>query len=344
MAKTPLALQITVDQNSLYPITVPLNDLVGIGVCWQGSGGHWSPISRTISAPHQINPYAGELTAIEAATSFLLTRVRGGEKEPLHSIIFSDSQEALKALKAPAQQSGQFLIRNITSLAATINKSGSASVRYQWCSGHSKILGNERAHNLSRKATEPGSITQHTPASKVLLLASALRIANQMYSYRNTGDFYKAKVGRYTKTFDKALPGPHTRTLYDGKQKTHAGVLCQLRSGIKRLNKYLARINAVQSSECKCGKGEESVDHFLFRCPRWSMYRGQIRRLAGRRWGDTSYLLGGWSGEIKDGEVAKWKPANDMVTATINFAIATGRLEDQRKGRNERSDEQSESG
>ena len=29
---------------------------------------------------------------------------------------------------------------------------------------------------------------------------------------------------------------------------------------------------------------------------------GKIRRLAGRRWGDTSYLLGGWSGEQKDGE------------------------------------------
>lgn len=177
----------------------------------------------------------------------------------------------------------------------------------------------------------------------MLLLASALSIAKQKYSYQNTDDFYKAKVGRYTKSFDKALPGPHTRLLYNGKQKTHASVLCQLRSGINRLNKYLARMNAVQSSECKCGKGEESVDHFLFRCPRWSIYRGEIRRLAGRQWGDTSYILGGWSGEIKDGEVVKWKPANDMVTATINFAIATGRLEDKRKGREESSSGQSES-
>ena len=105
----------------------------------------------------------------------------------------------------------------------------------------------------------------------------------------------------------------------------------------------LARINAVESDQCRCGRGEESVDHFLFRCPRWSIFRGEIRRLAGRRWGDTSYLLGGWSGEPKDGDAAKWKPANEMVTATINFAIATGRLEDKRKGRGESNDEQSES-
>ena len=119
--------------------------------------------------------------------------------------------------------------------------------------------------------------------------------------------------------------------------------LCQLRSGINRLNKYLAKINAVQSDQCKCGKGEESVDHFLFRCPRWSIYRREIRRLVGRRWGDTSYLLGGWSGEQKDGDVVKWKPANEMVTATINFAMATGRLEYKRKERGDSSRAQSES-
>lgn len=72
------------------------NNLVGIGVYWQGSVYQWPPISRTISAPQQINTFAGELAAIEAATSFLLGQVQGGGKEPLHSINFSDSQEALK--------------------------------------------------------------------------------------------------------------------------------------------------------------------------------------------------------------------------------------------------------
>ena len=100
--------------------------------------------------------------------------------------------------------------------------------------------------------------------------------------------------------------------------------------GYKPVEQIPAKTNAVESDQCKCGRGEESVDHFLFRCPRWSIFRGDIRRLAGRCWGDTSYLLGGWSGEPKDGDAAKWKPANEMVTATINFAIATGRLEDKR--------------
>ena len=183
------------------------------------------------------------------------------------------------------------------------------------------MRGNEEAHRLSRKATEPGSAIQLTPASKVQSLASILGAAKSVKLEQRAEKFYTTKVGRFTKSLDKALPGPHTRLLYNGRVKLHANVLCQLRSGINRLNKYLAKINAMETEQCKCGRGEESVDHFLFRCPRWSSFRGEIRRLAGHRWGDTSYLLGGWSGEQKDGAIAKWKPTNEMVTATVNLQL-----------------------
>ena len=62
---------------------------------------------------------------------------------------------------------------------------------------------------------------------------------------------------------------------------------------------------------------------------------GEIHRLAGQQCGDTSYLLGGWSGEQKDGVLAKWRPTNEMRNATINFAIATGMAgrQEKREGR-----------
>ena len=49
--------------------------------------------------------------------------------------------------------------------------------------------------------------------------------------------------------------------------------------------------------------------------------------------------MGGWSNERKDGPLDKWTPHYSMVSATINFAIATGRLEDRR---DENSEEDSE--
>lgn len=44
----------------------------------------------------------------------------------------------------------------------------------------------------------------------------------------------------------------------------------------------------------------------------------------------------------KDGVLAKWRPINEMVTATINFAIATGSLEDSREEREESDDSDNE--
>ena len=43
-------------------------------------------------------------------------------------------------------------------------------------------------------------------------------------------------------------------------------------------------------------------------------------------WGDTSFLLGGWSGPIKEGDFSKWKPDLAMESATINLAAISGRL------------------
>ena len=117
--------------------------------------------------------------------------------------------------------------------------------------------------------------------------------------------------------------------------KKHSQILFQLRTGICRLNSYLVKIQATDSDQYRCNCGSETIDHFLFRCPRWSNLQQEFKRLAANRWGDLSYALGGWSNERKDGPLDKWTPHTAMVSATINFAIATGWLEDW-------SDEQSE--
>lgn len=65
----------------------------------------------------------------------------------------------------------------------------------------------------------------------------------------------------------------------------------------------------------------------------------EFKRLAANCWDDLSHALGGWSNERKDGPLDKWIPHYSMISATINLAIATGRLEDHR---NENSEENSE--
>jgi hypothetical protein len=49
-------------------------------------------------------------------------------------------------------------------------------------------------------------------------------------------------VGGYSKRLDKALPGKHTRTLYDALKRRESDILVQLRTGMARVNRYLHRI------------------------------------------------------------------------------------------------------
>ena len=60
----------------------------------------------------------------------------------------------------------------------------------------------------------------------------------------------------------------------------------------------------------------------------WTELRAEIMQISRKekRWGDTSFLLGVWSGPKKDGEFSNWKPNLQAVAAAIRFAIATERL------------------
>lgn len=67
----------------------------------------------------------------------------------------------------------------------------------------------------------------------------------------------------------------------------------------------------------------------------------KIKSLAKRRWSDTAYLLGGWSGKRKDGALHSWKSDLKMVNPTIEFMEATERLNDSKWRRSGGDEEES---
>ena len=73
-------------------------------------------------------------------------------------------------------------------------------------------------------------------------------------------------IGKYTTRLDGALPGKHTKQLYDSFKRTEAGILAQLRTGMIRLNGYLHQIGVTKSNQCIYGYAKETVKHFLFQC------------------------------------------------------------------------------
>ena len=53
---------------------------------------------------------------------------------------------------------------------------------------------------------------------------------------------------------DTALPGKHTRALYDAFKWREASILAQLRTGMARLNGYLYRIEQQNQTNVPVGK------------------------------------------------------------------------------------------
>jgi hypothetical protein len=131
-------------------------------------------------------------------------------------------------------------------------------------------------------------------------------------------------VGKYSREMDIALPGTHTRTIYDTLKKKEATILAQLRTGIARLNGYLHMIGVAESDLCVCERAKETIKHFLFRCTRWEQQRTTyMLEQSDRQRGNLSFHLGGKSASDKD----KWSPNMNAVRATIKYAMATGRLD-----------------
>ena len=197
-----------------------------------------------------------------------------------------------------------------------LQKNGNrVSVRWIRTSEDNKLLG--LAKEQARAATQEDAVPQkQVPRMK----STTLNIARSQAALSSE---LPEKIGRHSRRVDAALPGKHTRQLYDRLSWKEASVLAQLCTGMARLNGYLFRINAAETDQCACGQARETVDHFLFRCRKWTAHRTELLQCTHTHRSNMSFFLGGKS----PSDDQKWKPNLEAVRASIRFAIATGRLE-----------------
>ena len=238
-----------------------------------------------------------------------------GLKDFRITLVTSNKAAAL-TLTNPRQQSGQEFVCQIYKLMRRLQRHGNhISIRWIPTSEDNKLLG--LAKDQARAATQVDAILQRqVPKMK----STTLKIARaQAIPSSNLPE----SIGKHSRRVDKALPGKHTRQLYDRLSWKEASVLAQLRTGMARLNGYLFRINAAETDQCACGQARETVDHFLFRCRKWTAHRTEMLQYTHTHRSNISFFLGGKS----PSDDQKWKPNPDAVRASIRFAIATGRLE-----------------
>jgi hypothetical protein len=134
------------------------------------------------------------------------------------------------------------------------------SLRIQWLRASCENELIQKAKEEARKMTR-GDVTRskQLPAIK----STSLNIARQKQPATTC---LPDKVGKYSKRIDVALPGKHTKVMYDQLGRKEASLLVQLRTGMARVNDYLHRIQAAPSDLCACGQARETIEHFIFTC------------------------------------------------------------------------------
>ena len=265
--------------------------------------------TATVGPRDRLNIYFAEIIAVATvlrnlSALFLKNRV---------ITILSSNLSLLQAISNPRQQSGQSYICQIYKSTHRLEEIGN-QVFAIWTPANEQIPLRVKAKVMARHAAEPvRHVKDQTPSAK----ATVLCLAKQKYNTKPI-----EKVGEYTRKLDTALPGRHTRLLYNSFKRTKADILAQLRTGMSRLNGYLYRIKAAETDLCVCGQAKETVEHFLFRCTRWNQYREAMLRHTTTKKGSLSFFLGGKAAS----DSSTWKPNLAAVQATVQYAIATGRL------------------
>lgn len=282
-----------------------------------GAGEVLASYSVTIGTRDEQNPYTAELAAIALA---LKCMPAGLHRRDL--TVMTSNRSALQVIRRPRQQSGQCTIRQIYERTQYLQRRG-CSVSLMWVPAEDECFA---LGALAKAAAKRAAMCEDT-ADEQPYQARSTKLRLAKLAQQQLGQLPEG-VGKYSKRIDAALPGKHTRELYDQLDRREADILVQLRTGMARLNSFLHRIGAAESNLCECGQAPETVEHFLFRCRRWTLQREILLECSRTQMGKLSHFLGGKA--PSDGD--KWKPDARAVKAVIKFAMATGRLvRDQRQ-------------
>lgn len=258
------------------------------------------------------NPYVAELVAMAEGLSRMGPAVRSQEIR-----VFTRNLAAALAVSQPRSQSGQSVIDQIYRETKRLRGS-SNQVTLIWTPATTECTMAQQAKMAARASTEPDRVPTGSLKSAKSTLISVRKAVT-----KSKGNNFGTDVGRFTRELDVALPGPHTRAIYDTVGRNGSSVLAQLRTGMARLNGYLHRIGATERDRCVCGHEKETVEHFLFRCSRWDTHRLEMLEQTETNRSNLSFHLGGKA----RADTKEWKPNMEAIKATVKYAIYTGRLD-----------------
>ena len=195
----------------------------------------------------------------------------------------------------------------------------------RWVPGHCDIPGNEAADAAAKEAAR-GESSPRDRLPKELrkplpLSTTRARGAFKTELDRRAADRWRASErGRRLAEIGTSLPSKTYGQLIAGLSRRHANLLLQLRTNHVPLQAYLARIGKTLTATCPtCREAPETVAHYLFACPTYSLHRAVHFRPLGHPGRTLANVLN---------KTDALNPLFNYINATGRFRSNYGSLED----------------
>lgn len=277
--------------------------------------------SVTVSSQEISNTYATDLFAVSHSLNLMATAC----KDVLVQV-YTHNKLVLQSVQKLRQQSGQELLRKIYQTTQLLYKNRCTGELF-WIPAANPLLGSKSARAAAKIATL-GTLSQSQKEItwRTTILSAALK------PFAGKQPPLPPLVGKFTQSIDCALPGKHTRLLYDSLSKPRPLFLlsCELENQDWTITlQKLMQLNQmnvdVEQGEKLCGIFFSIVQSGQLIERIWLIKRpvdGAIFL--------SSYIGGRSQTRNRDGSRAldekPWTPNMDIVRATIKFSQLTKRL------------------
>ena len=183
-------------------------------------------------------------------------------------VIFTDSLSSLEMIKNQKIDNYNRLVNLIIFNIYDILVRG-VKVVLQWIPSHKGIIGNNIADEVAKTACKYTSLTPIPFEYKDIVRLLNLKLTKSRITHWNQI--------KDTLAFSKVIQDVSQWQWISVEKRFYDVLLARFRSGCIQLNGYLHKIKMIDSPYCSnCGNTEESIEHFIFICPRYSNERKEM--------------------------------------------------------------------
>lgn len=198
------------------------------------------------------------------------------DRESRDYVVFTDSESVLKVLK------GNRIDVDLNPYAYRIRrkwqeykevKGRERKIVFVWIPAHTGLEGNERADRGAKAATE------EEEEGDMKMPVGDLRPLFEREMEERTGDCAREGGGyRGREYFERVWRENRRIPWFEGltEERGFIVMINRLRVNHYNVKKNLREKGYVESAECRCGRGEESIDHVVFDCELYGGERGRM--------------------------------------------------------------------